>query len=50
MVLIFFLGVVLVIIAPFLHPANKVGDTPPLPYYLYVIHSHLSRIRVIGDR
>jgi L-type amino acid transporter 9 len=32
----FFFGVVPVIIAPFLHPANKVGDTPPLPYYLYV--------------
>lgn len=25
-----------VLVAPFLHPANKVGDTPPLPYYLYV--------------
>lgn len=25
-----------VIVAPFLRPANKVGDTPPLPYYLYV--------------
>ena len=23
-----------VIIAPFLRPANGVGDTPPLPYYL----------------
>jgi hypothetical protein len=34
MVLLFWL--VLVIIAPFLHPANKVGDTPPLPYYLCV--------------
>ena len=26
-----------VIIAPFLRPANGVGDTPPLPYYLYVL-------------
>jgi hypothetical protein len=26
--------VVLFIIAPFLRPANKVGDTPPLLYYL----------------
>ena len=24
-----------VLVAPFLRPANKVGDTPPLPYYLY---------------
>lgn len=28
--------IVSVIVAPFLRPANKVGDTPPLPYYLYV--------------
>ena len=27
---------VLVIIAPFLPPANVIGDTPPLPYYLSV--------------
>ncbi|KAJ7080551.1 amino acid transporter, partial [Mycena epipterygia] len=26
-----------VMIAPFLRPANKVGDTPPLPYYLYCL-------------
>ena len=26
-----------VLVAPFLKPANKVGDTPPLPYYLYVV-------------
>jgi len=26
---------VLVLVAPFIRPANKVGDTPPLPYYLY---------------
>ena len=24
-------------IAPFLPPANGVGDTPPLPYYLYCL-------------
>ena len=30
----------LVIIAPFLRPANGVGDTPPLPYYLWV-HSFI---------
>ena len=29
-----------VLIAPFLKPANGVGDTPPLPYYLYVSSSH----------
>ena len=23
--------------APFLPPANGVGDTPPLPYYLYIL-------------
>jgi len=26
-----------VMIAPYLPPTNGVGDTPPLPYYLYVI-------------
>ena len=25
-----------VLVAPFMRPANGVGDTPPLPYYLYV--------------
>ncbi|KAI0317437.1 high affinity methionine permease [Amylostereum chailletii] len=25
------------IVAPFLHPSNGVGDTPPLPYYLYAL-------------
>ena len=30
----------LVIIAPFLRPANGVGDTPPLPYFLSV-HSFI---------
>ena len=32
-----FLTLIVVIIAPFLEPANKVGDSPPLPYYLYAI-------------
>jgi H+/Cl- antiporter ClcA len=27
----------LVLVAPFVRPANKVGDTPPLPYYLYCL-------------
>ena len=27
----------IVLVAPFLKPANGVGDTPPLPYYLYVV-------------
>ena len=27
----------LVLVVPFLRPSNKVGDTPPLPYYLYVM-------------
>ena len=27
----------LVLVAPFIRPANKVGDTPPLPYYLYCL-------------
>ncbi|KAJ7616586.1 hypothetical protein FB45DRAFT_873044 [Roridomyces roridus] len=26
-----------VVVAPFLPPANKLGDTPPLPYYLYCL-------------
>ncbi|KAJ7755092.1 high affinity methionine permease [Mycena olivaceomarginata] len=35
---VFFLAAALfLIIAPFLRPANKVGDTPPLPYYLYCL-------------
>ena len=25
----------IVLVAPFLPPANGVGDTPPLPYFLY---------------
>ena len=28
---------VLVLVAPFIRPANGVGDTPPLPYYLYCL-------------
>jgi len=33
---LFYLAAALfLLIAPFLRPANKVGDTPPLPYYLY---------------
>ncbi|KIJ63366.1 hypothetical protein HYDPIDRAFT_29618 [Hydnomerulius pinastri MD-312] len=28
---------VFLLIAPFLRPANGVGDTPPLPYYLYCL-------------
>ncbi|KAF8955657.1 amino acid transporter [Flammula alnicola] len=28
---------VFLLVAPFLRPANKVGDTPPLPYYLYCL-------------
>ncbi|KAF9496460.1 amino acid transporter [Pleurotus eryngii] len=35
---IFFLAAALfLVIAPFLPPANGVGDTPPLPYYLYCL-------------
>ncbi|KAJ7022581.1 amino acid transporter [Mycena alexandri] len=35
---VFFLAAALfLVIAPFLRPANKVGDTPPLPYYLYCL-------------
>ncbi|KAF9052140.1 amino acid transporter [Panaeolus papilionaceus] len=35
---VFFLAAALfLVIAPFLKPANKVGDTPPLPYYLYCL-------------
>jgi solute carrier family 7 (L-type amino acid transporter), member 9/15 len=26
-----------VLVAPFIRPANGVGDTPPLPYYLYCL-------------
>jgi hypothetical protein len=29
--------IILVLVAPFIRPANKVGDTPPLPYYLYCL-------------
>ncbi|KAF8129240.1 amino acid transporter [Boletus edulis] len=35
---VFYLAaVVFLIVAPFLRPANGVGDTPPLPYYLYCL-------------
>ncbi|KAF5320748.1 hypothetical protein D9619_002215 [Psilocybe cf. subviscida] len=37
-VAIFFLAAAaFLIVAPFLRPANRVGDTPPLPYYLYCL-------------
>jgi L-type amino acid transporter 9 len=26
-----------VLVAPFVRPSNGVGDTPPLPYYLYCL-------------
>lgn len=28
---------ILVLVAPFIRPANRVGDAPPLPYYLYYL-------------
>ncbi len=28
---------ILVLVAPFIRPANRVGDAPPLPYYLYCL-------------
>ena len=35
---VFFLAAsVFLLVAPFLKPANGVGDTPPLPYYLYCL-------------
>ncbi|KAG2156963.1 amino acid transporter [Suillus bovinus] len=35
---VFFLAAAaFLLIAPFLRPANGVGDTPPLPYYLYCL-------------
>ncbi|KAF8437548.1 amino acid transporter [Boletus edulis BED1] len=35
---VFYLAATLfLIVAPFLPPANGVGDTPPLPYYLYCL-------------
>ncbi|KAJ7464787.1 high affinity methionine permease [Mycena galericulata] len=33
----FLAAAVFLLVAPFLRPANKVGDTPPLPYYLYCL-------------
>jgi len=35
--LFFLAAAVFLIIAPFLRPANGIGDTPPLPYYLYCL-------------
>ncbi|CDO71026.1 hypothetical protein BN946_scf184844.g30 [Trametes cinnabarina] len=36
----FYLAVVVfLLVAPFIRPANGVGDTPPLPYYLYCLVS-----------
>lgn len=35
------------LVAPFLHPANGKGDTPPLPYYLYVSLPSLRRHRAL---
>ncbi|KAI0685067.1 amino acid transporter [Cerioporus squamosus] len=35
---VFFLAAaIFLLVAPFLPPANGVGDTPPLPYYLYCL-------------
>ncbi|KAF7314705.1 High affinity methionine permease [Mycena kentingensis (nom. inval.)] len=35
---VFFLAAaVFLLVAPFIRPANGVGDTPPLPYYLYCL-------------
>jgi hypothetical protein len=39
---------IIVIVAPFLQPANKVGDTPPLPYYLYVFLCYFLSIDLIN--
>ncbi|KAI0063742.1 amino acid transporter [Artomyces pyxidatus] len=33
----FLAAAVFLLVAPFLRPANGVGDTPPLPYYLYCL-------------
>ncbi|EIW78152.1 high affinity methionine permease [Coniophora puteana RWD-64-598 SS2] len=33
----YFIAAVFLIIAPFIRPPNGVGDTPPLPYYLYAL-------------
>lgn len=35
--LLFLVAAVFLLVAPFLRPANRVGDTPPLPYYLYCL-------------
>jgi len=33
----FLVADVFLLVAPFIRPSNKVGDTPPLPYYLYAL-------------
>ncbi|KAI0365761.1 amino acid transporter [Pilatotrama ljubarskyi] len=33
----FLAATVFLLVAPFIRPANGVGDTPPLPYYLYCL-------------
>lgn len=35
------------LVAPFLRPSNGVGDTPPLPYWLYVLI--ISRLGRVGN-
>ncbi|EJD50698.1 amino acid transporter [Auricularia subglabra TFB-10046 SS5] len=35
--LFFLIAACFLMVAPFLKPANGVGDTPPLPYYLYCL-------------
>ncbi|KAI1790090.1 high affinity methionine permease [Ganoderma leucocontextum] len=37
MAVFFLVAAAFLIVAPFLRPANGVGDTPPLPYYLYCL-------------
>ncbi|KAF7298689.1 Amino acid transporter [Mycena indigotica] len=36
-VVFYMASAVFLLVAPFLKPANGVGDTPPLPYYLYCL-------------
>ncbi|OJT07978.1 High-affinity methionine permease [Trametes pubescens] len=33
----FLASIVFLLVAPFIRPSNGVGDTPPLPYYLYCL-------------
>jgi len=37
LVVFFLAAAVFLLVAPFLKPSNGVGDTPPLPYYLYCL-------------